>query len=120
MVDHTLPSFDDAIIQQTLDAARQYGQKRHAEMMAGPLKLEDGALKLAAQCVSVTVTNGQICLNLPIVGSQCLPIPSWIPNGTAAQACLHICTHWGIPCGIEVTVSVANREILKKGFGCSC
>lgn len=118
-----LPSFDATIIEQSLDAA-----KRGSETMllasaskGGGVQLADGALKVSAQCISVTVTNGQVCLNLPLgIGSVCLPVPSWVPNGTAAQACLDICTKWGVPCGVEVTVSVAGQQIIAKGYGCSC
>lgn len=115
-----LPGFDANVIEQSLEAAQRHGQTLKAAAGAEP-SLADGALKVSAQCISVTVQNGQVCLNLPLgIGKVCLPIPSWIPNGTAAQACLDICTKWGIPCGVEVTVSVAGQRIIQKGFGCSC
>lgn len=124
MATSELPSFDDGIIEQSLEAAKRGSDtllQASAAKSGGGTALADGALKVSAQCISVTVTNGQVCLNLPLgIGSVCLPVPSWIPNGTAAQACLDICTKWGIPCGVEVTVSVAGQQIISKGFGCSC
>ncbi|MFN3389309.1 MAG: hypothetical protein ACK40O_10280 [Allosphingosinicella sp.] len=63
--------------------------------------------------------NGQVCLNLPLgLGSVCLPVPPWVPGGATVQACLDICTVWGVPCGVEVTVSFNNQRIIQKGFGC--
>ncbi|MEG3177122.1 hypothetical protein U1872_12845 [Sphingomonas sp. RB3P16] len=115
------PSFDHKIIEQSLAAAHENGEMLRHSFSAGEPTLTDGALTIAAQCISVTVTNGKVCLNLPLgIGSKCFAVPAWVPNGTAVQACLHICTKWGIPCGIELTLSVAGKMILKKGFGCSC
>lgn len=115
-----LPSFDEEKIQHAIDAAQRHSEKLHADSPGGA-QLTSGELLVAGGCVSVTVNNGQVCVNLPLgIGSVCLPIPAWIPNGTAAQACIQICTKWGIPCGVELTVSVAGQQIIQKGFGCSC
>ncbi|RYD47473.1 MAG: hypothetical protein EOP60_17375 [Sphingomonadales bacterium] len=121
MATSEFPSFDDKVIEQSLEAAQRHGATLRAANKSGGAELADGALKVSAQCISVTVQNGQVCLSLPLgIGSVCLPIPTWIPNGTAAQACIDICTKWGIPCGVEVSVSVAGQQIISKGFGCSC
>ena len=121
MANQEYPQFDSGVIEQALEAARRHGEKLQTTEAATTIGLDDGTLKVGAQCISVTVTNGQVCLNLPLgIGSVCLPVPSWVPNGTAAQACLDICTKWGIPCGVEVTVSVAGQTVVQKGFGCSC
>lgn len=69
-------------------------------------------------CVSVTINNGQVCLNVPIFGSVCIPIPLPIPSGTAAQACIDVCTKFGFPCGVKVTVSVLGQVVASKSFGC--
>ncbi|MBN8808516.1 MAG: hypothetical protein J0I47_09850 [Sphingomonas sp.] len=121
MADDKLPHFDPKIIDQTLAAAQAHGRSLQAQTVDHTMGLTDGALKLGAQCISVTVQNGQVCLELPLgIGKVCLPVPGWVPSGTAAQACLDICTKFGFPCGVEVTVSVAGQRILQKGFGCSC
>jgi len=121
MATEEAPGFNQEIITQALAAAQSHSASLHATATKAHDKLEDGALTLGAQCISVTVQNGKVCLNLPFgIGHVCLPVPSWIPNGTAAQACLAICTKWGIPCGVEVTVSVAGQLIVRKNFGCSC
>ena len=121
MATSQLPEFDAKFVEQAVEAASRHSNSLQASAKGGSPTLSDGALKVAAQCISVTVQNGQVCVNLPLgIGSVCLPIPSWIPNGTAAQACIDICTKWGIPCGVELTVSVAGQQIVQKGFGCSC
>jgi len=124
MATENAPEFNQEIINQALQAAHTHSEALRASASKGAAaerRLEDGALTLGAQCISVTVRNGQACLNLPLgIGHVCLPIPSWVPNGTAVQACLAICTKWGIPCGVEVTVSLAGQLIVRKNFGCSC
>lgn len=72
-----------------------------------------------AECISVTVTNSQICLALPAPISKqfCVSVPSWVPNGTAAEACISICTKLGIPSGAKLTVSALGKVIFQKTFG---
>lgn len=115
------PSFSTDAVNQALEAAQRHRQDKMPAVAHAGMALEDGTLQVFAQCISVTVQNGQVCLNLPLgIGSVCLPIPAGFPSGTAAQACIDICTKWGIPCGVEVTVSIAGQVIVRKNFGCSC
>jgi len=121
MANEDYPQFSSEAIDQAIEAARKHSESLQATGGDRNMSLADGGLKISAQCISVTVQNGQACVNLPLgLGSACLPIPGWIPNGTAAQACLDLCTKWGIPCGVEVTVSVAGQQIVQKTYGCSC
>lgn len=111
-------SFDDKAIAAALDAMRAHYD---AETLSARGKqidaADDGHISLAGGCISVTVENGKVCLNLPLgIGKYCLPIPSIIPDGTAAEACIHICTTWGIPTGVKVTISVAGKVIVQKTF----
>ncbi len=71
----------------------------------------------ASECVSVSVRDGKVCLDLPVVGSICLPIPIPVPSGTAAQACIDVCTHMGIPTGACVNVSVLGQKVAQQCFG---
>ncbi len=41
---------------------------------------------VSAGCISVRSQNGKVCLNLPLVGNYCLPVPSWIPRGRNCSA----------------------------------
>jgi hypothetical protein len=110
--------FDKTAIEEAHALARQH-EEMHAQALAGgEMGLSDsGALSLRAQCISVTSDGHQICLNLPIVGKKCLPLPVKIPSGTALQVCLDICYTWKIPTGVKVTVSAGGHVILTKTFG---
>jgi hypothetical protein len=121
MAEQSYPQFSADSINQALEAARTHSESLSALTVNHETPLAESALKISAQCISVKVQNRKVCINLPFgIGSKCLPIPGWVPNGTAVEACLHICTKWGIPCGVEVTVSAAGKVIVKQGFGCSC
>ena len=114
MTHHT---FDNAAIDQALEAAQRTGTLKAAPDAGADIS-QGRHLKLRAQCISVTVENDQVCLNLPLgFGSVCLPIPLSIPSGTAAQACLDICTTLGIPTGITVTVSALGHVVVQETFG---
>jgi len=113
------PEFSAERVQHALDAAAQHNQSKGLTANAdGTNILAGGELSVLAECISVTVQNGKVCLNLPLgIGSVCIPVPAFIPSGTAAQACLSICTTWGIPTGVKVTISVAGQVIVSKSFG---
>jgi len=114
----TIHEFDQASIDAAIQAAKtHYDSDKRAKAAQGSL-VDDGHLCLAASCISVTVEDGKVCVNLPLgIGSVCLPIPSVIPNGTAAEACLSICTTWGVPTGVHVTVSALGHVVVSKTFG---
>lgn len=78
---------------------------------------DTGEMFVAAQCISVTVQSGKICLNIPLVGKVCLPVPKIVPNGKVVEVCFGICTTWKIPTGVKVTVSFGGKVILTKTFG---
>lgn len=112
-------SFSESSVADAIETAKTYyhGDQLAARAEKGILA-DDGHLSIAAQCISVTVNDGKICLKLPLkIGNVCLPIPKSIPNGTVAEACLHICTTWGFPTGVKVTISVAGKIVLSKSFG---
>ncbi len=115
----TYHEFDRKAVDAALEAASNHHDTVALKKAGANATLaDDGHLSLAASCISVTVENGKICLKLPLgIGQVCLPIPSIIPNGTAAEACLHICTTWGIPIGVKVTISIAGKVIVQKSFG---
>ena len=115
------PEFSAEAVNQAIEAAQRHARAVMPQAVNNEMTIVEGALQISAQCISVNVQNGQVCVNLPLgLGHKCLPVPSWVPNGQAAQACLDLCTKWGIPCGVQVTVSVAGSVVVKQGFGCSC
>lgn len=111
--------FDQEKIAAALEAAAgEYDQAALLSQRSTSTLADDGRLTLAGGCISVTVAGGKVCLKLPFgLGKVCLPIPKWIPNGTVAEACLTICTKWGIPTGVTVTISIAGKTVVRKSFG---
>ncbi|MEG3173846.1 hypothetical protein U1708_16675 [Sphingomonas sp. ZB1N12] len=111
--------FDSKAIDSVLEAAQQHNTALKQSSVNHQTDISSGGkLVLGATCISVTVQNGKVCINLPLgFGSVCLPIPAIFPSGTAAQACLDICTTWGVPTGIKVSVSVAGRTVVQQTFG---
>ncbi len=111
-----LPSFSDAKIQEALDSARKFYEGR-VEQGGKQITHDDGHLSTRAQCITLTIANGQACVNLPLgIGNVCLPIPISY-DGQVASVCLDICTTWGFPTGVKVTVTVAGIQIVQKSFG---
>jgi len=115
----TFHKFDEQAITSALETARRFYDQKTLDAQARTINLaDDGHLRITAQCISVTVNGGQVCLELPLgLGKFCFPVPPVFPNGTVGQACLSICTTWGIPTGVRVTVSIAGNVILEKTFG---
>ncbi len=109
--------FDDKKIQDALDAAKNH----FSEVDAATVDLSKthvSDIEIAGGCISVTVENNKVCINLPLgFGKHCLPIPVSIPDGTAGEACIHICTTWGIPTGLKVTVKVGGVTVVSQTFG---
>jgi hypothetical protein len=86
--------------------------------MSKGLGMQEGPLSIAAQCISVTTANHKICINLPFgLGKRCFTLPVNIPNGSVGKACLSICTTWGIPTGVKVSVVVAGVTVISQSFG---
>ncbi|GAB3787485.1 hypothetical protein GCM10028818_52550 [Spirosoma horti] len=80
--------------------------------------MQDGPLSIAAQCISVTTANHKICINLPLgIGKRCFTLPVNVPNGTVGKACLSICTTFGIPTGVRVTVVIGGVTVISQSFG---
>ncbi|MDP5149395.1 hypothetical protein [Rheinheimera baltica] len=110
------PSFSDQAVQQAIEAASNHYNAQNLPQ-ANTISEDDGHLALLAECITVTITNGKACINLPLgIGSKCIPVPISF-DGKVAQACLTICTHWGIPMGVKVSVSVAGIVVVSKSFG---
>ncbi|CUH78612.1 hypothetical protein [Tropicibacter naphthalenivorans] len=115
----TYHEFDQAAIDEALETAHAHYADRKMLMTQQVQGLADsGHMALAAQCIKVTVEDGKVCLNLPLgIGKVCLPIPAKFPAGTVAQACLSICTTWGIPTGVRVSVEIAGITVVSQSFG---
>jgi hypothetical protein len=111
-------SFPEEGVQEALSAAAQY--KETYQSFSGTVNTipqEDGEMSLLAGCITLTIGNGKVCLNLPLgLGKVCIPVPISY-NGKVASACLKICTKWGIPTGVKITISVGGVIIVSKKIG---
>jgi hypothetical protein len=78
-------------------------------------------IETLAECISVTIENGKACLEVPVVGKQCLNVPEWVPNGTVAEACIDACkSGWGrfkVITGAKVFIKVAGVTVTEQKFG---
>lgn len=79
--------------------------------------MQEGTMEIMAQCINVTTANRQICISLPVVGRRCLRLPVNIPNGSIGRACLSICTKFGIPTGVKVSVTIGGVTVIRQSFG---
>lgn len=73
---------------------------------------------VGAECISVTTENHQVCISLPLgFGKHCFSIPVSIPDGSVGKACLSICTTWGIPTGVRITIEIGGITVINQTFG---
>ena len=115
----TYYNFDEKAISEALDAAKRTHERSQLKATESDFNhLKGGELAVAAGCISVTVEDHKVCVDLPLgLGKHCIGIPISIPSGTAAKACLSICTTWGVPTGVKVSVEVAGITVVSQTFG---
>ncbi len=112
------PGFDQDKIEAALEAAQRHNSSVGLNKSSAEMDIRAGGeMAISGGCISVTVKDGKVCLNLPLgIGSYCLPVPSWVPEGAEVRACIDICTTWGIPTGVKITVSFNDTVIFTKSF----
>ncbi|MCU9838328.1 hypothetical protein OEZ49_11170 [Ruegeria sp. WL0004] len=109
--------------QEEIDRLVQTAQSHHDAMGVRSMAPADAMLHaspliLGETCISVTVEDNKVCVKIPIVNQKvCFPIPVSIPNGTAAKACIKICTTFGIPTGACVTITALGIQVIHQCFG---
>ena len=113
----TYHKFDEKKIQAIVATAANIAASLKAGSDAEANRSDDGQLALAAGRVSLNVKNEKACLKLPLgFGKVCIPIPNWIPDGQLATASLSVCTHFGTPTGVMVTISVDGHLVASETF----
>jgi hypothetical protein len=114
-------SFSDEAISSAIEAARQPHERKDLLAITEISTTENPNLEILAECISVTVNNRRVCLRLPLgLGSVCIPVPFHVGNGTVAQACISICTTWGIPTGACASIRVGGTTVARQCFGFGC
>lgn len=68
-------------------------------------------------CVTATVQDGKACVNIPILGQECISVPSFVPDGATASLCAKVCTHFLKPIGVCLTASVNGNQVGQHCFG---
>lgn len=76
--------------------------------------------ELLEDCVSVTIEDGEACLEVGDFGELCVPCPG-VPDATAAEACIKFC-NFGLRVRIKVKVlgNVVGCARFGTGSGCDC
>lgn len=79
------------------------------------------ALNLQA-CVSASYdpTTNKICFSFPIIGQICFPSPISIPVGATLKVCGDLCTSWGIPTGLKITLYLNDNSVWSGVVWGSC
>lgn len=108
--------FSDEAVQAAVNAAKaNFNEIPLQEFNANSASPE---ISFGAECISVTTSGNQVCFDLPLgFGQHCFSLPITIPSGSVGQACLSICTTWGIPTGVRVTVTIAGVQVVSQSFG---
>ena len=72
-------------------------------------------LSLLDTCISVTVEDGEACFEIPVIGKDlCIPVPDWVPNGTAVSACVSVSI---VPPKACLKVTALGIVIYEQCFG---
>lgn len=106
-------------MENVLECREQYlsvDPREYLQALRDPRRFHDGHLHFLSECISVKVEDHQVCLEIPVIGEVCIPVPSFIPNLTVGQACLELCTTFGIPTGVKVTLEILSFKVTKS-FG---
>jgi hypothetical protein len=112
-------SFKEEHINRTLDAAASRFEGRNLRSQIDTA--QNPYLRSIGDCVDLRSGESEVCLDLPLgLGDVCIPLPFDLPDGKAAQACLYLCTTWGIPTGVTIKVTVAGFTVVEQSFGWGC
>src|SRR5690349_15734982 len=91
--------FQPQAVDRAMELARTPYRNRDLRAATNIAGAQPPNLRVHAACISVVSQGNEVCLDLPLgLGQVCLPIN--LPDGEVAQACLDICTTFGIPTGV--------------------
>ncbi|MGB0879355.1 MAG: hypothetical protein ACPGTO_02175 [Polaribacter sp.] len=112
-------SFSEEAISHALDAAKATYEGSVLDAKNSDFKTHRGGCMLvSAECIKVTTQGHRVCINLPLgFGKHCFSLPVSIPSGSIGQACISICTTWGIPTGVKVSIVIGGVTVVSQSFG---
>ena len=97
-------------------SAKDEGQTA-AALRSTPGMLSGPNVTASATCIGVGIVNRRVCLKVPVVGNICMPVVSVPLGNVSAQACVSVCTKWGVPTGACVSVKVSGHQVARQCFG---
>jgi len=111
--------FSEESISNAVEAAKKTHEETQLKATESDFNIyKGGCMLVAAECISVTTKNHKVCVNLPLgLGKHCFSLPVSIPDGTVGKACLSICTTWGVPTGVKVSVIIGGITVVSQTFG---
>lgn len=104
-----------ALAQRSAQGLAQGVDLRSTDMLTPEMALRAGPANFSAGCISLVSAGDQVCLRVPLIGDLCVPLD--LPDGTGVSACIDVCTHWGVPTGVCLKLSVAGNKIFSQCFG---
>jgi hypothetical protein len=112
-------SFSEEAISNAIDAAKKtYEGSVLDAKNSGFEASRGGCMLVSAECIKVTTEGHSVCINLRLgFGKHCFSLPVSIPSGSVGQACISICTTWGIPTGVKISVVIAGITVVSQSFG---
>lgn len=74
-------------------------------------------------CVNASYENGQLCVQVPILGKRCITVSLPVPNNSTVSVCMSTCGfHPGLPPfkGVKATASFNGTQIWSGMIYGSC
>lgn len=112
-------SFSEEAISNAIEAAKETHKENQLNAAKSDFDISvGGCMLVSAGCIEVKTEGHKVCVNLPLkFGKHCFSLPVTIPSGSVGKACLSICTTFGIPTGVKVTVTIAGIIVVSQSFG---
>ncbi len=111
-------SFNEKAIASAVEAAQRSHQESQENSVANLQVNHGNCMLVGAECIDVTVENHKVCVNLPLgFGKHCFSIPTSIADGASGKACISLCTTWGVPTGVRITITILGVTVISQSFG---
>jgi hypothetical protein len=84
---------------------------RFTDILTPEMPLRGSPADSTAGCIELVSEDSQVCLRVPVVGDS--SVPADLPDGTAAEDCVDVGTHRGVPAGacVRPRVETTRRDL---------